>query len=106
MESVEIVISGDHERCVIGICGYNTLIAVIICRPWFLQSILRQLSDKIAGSERKSYCVGGVRVEIEMLLWVQIQRQDVRSLQIKMSISCSRRENRFSQQKNSDENKT
>ena len=33
MQSVEIVISGDHEREVIGICGY-TLIAVIICRPW------------------------------------------------------------------------
>lgn len=33
-ESVEIVISGDHEREVIGICGY-TIIAVIICRPCF-----------------------------------------------------------------------
>lgn len=33
-ESVEIVFSGDHEREVIGICGY-TIIAVIICRPCF-----------------------------------------------------------------------
>lgn len=33
-ESVEIVISGDHEREVIGVCGY-TLIAVILCRPCF-----------------------------------------------------------------------
>lgn len=68
-ESVEIVISGDHEREVIGICGY-TLIAVIICRPcfffFFLQSVLLQLSDKITGSEGKSYCVG-LRVWIEML---------------------------------------
>lgn len=64
-ESVEIVISGDHEREVIGICGY-TLIAVIICRPWFLSSVLLQLSDKIADSERKSYS-SGLRVKIELL---------------------------------------
>lgn len=58
-ESVEIVISGDHEREVIDICGY-TLIAVIICRPPFFAerspAIIWQ--NKIAGSERKSYCVG------------------------------------------------
>lgn len=44
MESVEIVISGDHEMYVIGIC--NTLIALMICRPWFLQSVVLQLRGR------------------------------------------------------------
>ena len=101
MQSVEIVISGDHEREVIGICGY-TLIAVIICRPWvFLRRVLPQLSDKIAGSERQSYCAG-LRVKIE-LLGSNPEAGCRESANQKMSISSSRRENRFSQQ-NRDEN--
>lgn len=55
-QSAQIVISGDHERDVIGVCGY-ILIDVIICRPWFMWSVLLQLSDKITGSQRKSHCI-------------------------------------------------
>lgn len=63
-ESVEIVISGDHEGQVIGICGY-TLIAVIICRHCFffnlfiLLSVLLQLSDKITVTEEGELLCNG-----------------------------------------------
>lgn len=89
-ESIEIIISGDHEREVIGICGY-TLIGVIICRLCFLPSIL-QLPDKITDeSETKSYCVG-LRVKIE-LLGSNPGAGCRESANQKMSISCSRCKN-------------
>lgn len=89
-ESIEIIISRDHEREVIGICGYM-LIGVIICRLCFLQSVL-QLSDKITDErETKSYCVG-LRVKIE-LLGSNPEAGCRESANQKMSISCSRCKN-------------
>lgn len=49
-ESVEIVISGDHERDLIGICGY-TLIAVIIhnlnfCSTFSCNYLTRSLTQR------------------------------------------------------------
>ena len=72
----------------IGICGC-LLIAAIICRC-FLQSVL-QLSDKISGSEKKSYCVG-LRIKTVATVGSKLEAGCQESANQKMSISCSRRE--------------
>lgn len=66
-ESVEIVISGDHEREVIGICGC-TLIAVIICRPcFFFRRVFSRNYLTRSLAQRGRAIVHGLRVKIELL---------------------------------------
>lgn len=87
MESVETVITGDHEREVIGICGF-ALIAVIICRPWFSCWVFSCNYE----TKKKNH-----REEKGLVSWrgwagrygcqVQIRRQDVGSWQIKRWVS-------------------
>lgn len=77
MESVEIVISGDHKREVNGIFE-AMLIGVIICRPWcvFSNDYLKR-----SPTQRGRAIVSGWGLRLSCR--VKIQRQDVRSLQIK-----------------------
>ena len=95
-----IVISSDHEREVIAVCGY-TLIAVIICRPFFFffcaAFVCNYLTRSLAQSGRAIVQGWGVKIE----LWGSNPEAGCReSANQKMSISSWRREkNRFSRQK-------